>query len=55
MTAIDFANSYMTWFGSGNHARIQLDAACTIVDEQAGTEGELLPDCTLSLRALLHG
>ena len=38
MTAIDFANSYMTWFGPGNHARIQLDAACTIVDEQAGTE-----------------
>ena len=38
MTAIDFANSYMTWFGAGNHARIQLDAACTIVDEQAGTE-----------------
>ena len=34
MSAIDFANSYMTWFprGQGNIARIQLDAACTWID-----------------------
>jgi len=38
MTAIDFANSYMTWFAAGNNARIQLDAACTIVDEVSGNE-----------------
>ena len=38
MTAIDFANSYMTWFGAGNNARIQLDAACTIVDEVSGNK-----------------
>ena len=39
MSAIDFANSYMTFFGAagGNIARIQLDAACTVVDERAGT------------------
>ncbi|MEZ4726027.1 MAG: hypothetical protein R3E79_02710 [Caldilineaceae bacterium] len=39
MNAIDFANSYMTWFPhepSGNIARIQLDAACTLVDETTG-------------------
>ena len=39
MNAIDFANSYMTWFPhekSGNIARIQLDAACTLVDEKTG-------------------
>ena len=38
MPVIDFANSYMTWFpkGGGNIARIQLDAACTLLDEQTG-------------------
>ena len=35
---IDFANSYMTFFGKqgGNIARIQLDAACTLIDEARG-------------------
>jgi len=35
---IDFANSYMTFFGkqAGNIARIQLDAACTLTDETSG-------------------
>lgn len=35
---IDFANSYMTFFGKhgGNIARIQLDAACTLTDETSG-------------------
>jgi hypothetical protein len=39
MDPVDFANSYMTFFGhdQGNIARIQLDAACTMVDERAGT------------------
>jgi hypothetical protein len=38
MNAIDFANSYMTWFPAerGNIARIQLDAACTLIDENTG-------------------
>ncbi len=39
MNAIDFANSYMTWFPhekGGNIARIQLDAACTLIDEKSG-------------------
>ncbi|MCX6043999.1 MAG: hypothetical protein NT075_02720 [Chloroflexi bacterium] len=38
MPVIDFANSYMTWFpkGPGNIARIQLDAACTLINEQSG-------------------
>lgn len=39
MNAIDFANSYMTWFPhekSANIARIQLDAACTLLDEKSG-------------------
>lgn len=38
MNIIDFANSYMTWFpqGGGNIARIQLDAACTVLDERTG-------------------
>jgi hypothetical protein len=38
MPVIDFANSYMTFFGKqgGNIARIQLDAACTLTDESAG-------------------
>jgi hypothetical protein len=37
MSAIDFANSYMTFFGhdNGSIARIQLDAACTIVDDRS--------------------
>ncbi len=37
--AIDFANSYMTWFGhnGGSISRIVLDAACTIHDPSAGT------------------
>jgi hypothetical protein len=38
MPVIDFANSYMTFFGRdrGNIARIQLDAACTLTDERSG-------------------
>lgn len=38
MNAIDFANSYMTWLprDQGNIARIQLDAACTLIDEKTG-------------------
>jgi hypothetical protein len=40
VNAIDFANSYMTWFPANdadNIARIQLDAACTMIDDKAGT------------------
>jgi hypothetical protein len=39
MPAIDFARSYMTWFGEneGSMSRIQLEAACTIIDESSGT------------------
>jgi len=35
---IDFAHSYMTFFGrdKGNIARILLDAACTVTDERSG-------------------
>jgi hypothetical protein len=35
---IDFANSYVTFFGKqgGNIARIQLDAACTLIDDTVG-------------------
>jgi len=43
MNAIDFANSYMTWFPhepSGNIARIQLDAACTLMDETTGARAQ---------------
>lgn len=38
MRAIDFAHSYMTWTNPnrGNSARIQIDAACTIVTPQTG-------------------
>lgn len=38
MNAIDFANSYMTWLphDNGNIARIQLDAACTLLDDKSG-------------------
>ncbi len=39
MNAIDFTNSYMTWFPHNkgdNIARIQLDAACTLTDEKTG-------------------
>jgi hypothetical protein len=37
---IDFVNSYMTFFGknNGNIARIQLDAACTLIEEASGAE-----------------
>jgi hypothetical protein len=37
MSAIDFSNSYVTFFGAagGNIARIQLDAACTVIDTSA--------------------
>jgi len=40
MSAIDFARSYMTWFGEndGSMSRIQLEAACTIIDEASGVE-----------------
>lgn len=36
MNATDFANSYMTWFGAqnGSISRIQLEAACTLHDEE---------------------
>lgn len=38
MTAIDFARSFVTFFGhdDGNIARIQIDAACTLTDERTG-------------------
>ena len=38
MSAIDFARSYMTWFGEneGSMSRIQLEAACTIIDGASG-------------------
>lgn len=38
LNAIDFAHSYMTWLphDNGNIARIQLDAACTLIDEKSG-------------------
>ncbi len=39
MNAIDFSNSYMTWFPQNkgeNIARIQLDAACTLIDDKTG-------------------
>lgn len=38
MTAIDFANSYMTWSGrdGGSISRIVLDAACTVTDPNTG-------------------
>lgn len=38
MNAIDFAHSYMTWlpYDQGNIARIQLDAACTLIDDGTG-------------------
>ncbi len=40
MSAIDFARSYITWFGEneGSMSRIQLEAACTIIDTTSGTE-----------------
>ena len=36
---IDFANSYMTWFGAagGSISRIDIEAACTLIDD-AGAE-----------------
>ena len=36
---IDFANSYMTWFGAagGSISRIDIEAACTLIDE-SGSE-----------------
>jgi hypothetical protein len=39
VSVIDFAHSYMTFFGrdEGNIARILIDAACTVTDERAGT------------------
>lgn len=38
MNAIDFANSSMTWLphDNGNIARIQLDAAGTLIDGKTG-------------------
>ena len=38
---IDFANSYMTWFGAdgGSISRIDVEAACTLVDD-AGREDD---------------
>ena len=40
VSVTDFSNSYMTFFAwnEGNIARIQLDAACTLVDEADGSE-----------------
>ena len=40
MSAIDYANSYMTWFGAlnGSMSRILLDAMCTLIDDEKGTE-----------------
>ena len=37
MTAIDFARSYMRWFRPANNVRILIDAACTLIDDNAGT------------------
>ena len=38
VTAIDFARSYVTFFGhnDGNIVCIQIDAACTLTDERTG-------------------
>jgi hypothetical protein len=38
VTAIDFSRSFVTFFGrnDGNIARIQIDAACTLIDERTG-------------------
>ena len=38
MAVIDFARSFVTFFGrnGGNIARIQIDAACTLIDERTG-------------------
>jgi hypothetical protein len=38
-SVVDFTNSYLTFFGSneGNIVRCQLDAACTLYDDAAGT------------------
>ena len=40
MNAIDFANSYLSAFGTSRDdgARIQIDAACTLVNESSATE-----------------
>ncbi len=37
MSAIDFSRSYMRWFNSRNNVRILIDAACTLIDDAAGT------------------
>ncbi len=37
MSAIDFSRSYMRWFNSRNNVRILIDAACTLIDDDAGT------------------
>lgn len=36
MSAIDFARSYMRWFGAVNNVRILVDAACTLTDDATG-------------------
>lgn len=36
MGVIDFARSYMRWFGEINNVRILIDAACTITDDETG-------------------
>lgn len=40
MTAIDFGNSYVSFFGPNRDdgARALIDAACTVFDDRAGTE-----------------
>ena len=37
---IDFANSYMTWFGAdgGSMSRIDIEAACTLVDDSGAED-----------------
>ena len=37
---IDFANSYMTWFGAagGSISRIDIEAACTLIDESGAED-----------------
>src|SRR4051812_16306142 len=40
MAIIDFSRSFVTFFGrnDGNIARIQIDAACTLIDERTGAQ-----------------
>lgn len=37
MSVTDFSNSYMTFYSRGNIARILIDAACTLTDDETGS------------------